>query len=287
MGGICPRRRRDGTTVLRANYLGCHPGRREAGQDQFATPACAELDRLSRARTGYLQKRTKAARIEDVRALPDCRPDHPVRECSHGQVGDRGGCAGDRHPFNLCVRYGNMIFISGLPPCGERTTRRKTARGARALKWREPLPPASRGTRVPAPGSTLSSADPFAIDRAVCPAAHLVDAHGFAKPLLDRRLRSSGSAAAARGKTRWCQIQYARCWCACPWGSRVEVPPSRVALQALDNYFKLRGSGIAGRCGAAVVGNDPETHAAFARALEPHASLDDLRALIQRVLPAQ
>jgi len=22
-------------------------------------------------------------------------------------------------PFNLCVRYGNMIFISGLPPCEE------------------------------------------------------------------------------------------------------------------------------------------------------------------------
>jgi hypothetical protein len=31
----------------------------------------------------------------------------------------------------------------------------------------------------------------------------------------------------------------------------------------------------------------PETHAAFVYALEPHASLDDLRALVQRVLPAQ
>jgi hypothetical protein len=34
-------------------------------------------------------------------------------------------------------------------------------------------------------------------------------------------------------------------------------------------------------------GDDPETHTAFARALEPHALLDDLCALVQRVLPAQ
>jgi hypothetical protein len=31
--------------------------------------------------------------------------------------------------------------------------------------------------------------------------------------------------------------------------------------------------------------HDPETHATFARALEPHASLEDLYALVQRVLP--
>lgn len=40
-------------------------------------------------------------------------------------------------PFNLCVRYGNMIFISGLPPCEEEYCSK--LREARA-KGR-PLPP--------------------------------------------------------------------------------------------------------------------------------------------------
>ncbi len=33
-------------------------------------------------------------------------------------------------PFNLCVRYGDMIFISGLPPFDERLCV-EAARGAR------------------------------------------------------------------------------------------------------------------------------------------------------------
>jgi 2-iminobutanoate/2-iminopropanoate deaminase len=40
-------------------------------------------------------------------------------------------------PFNLCVRYGNMIFISGLPPCEEDYCGK--LRAARANG--EPLPP--------------------------------------------------------------------------------------------------------------------------------------------------
>jgi 2-iminobutanoate/2-iminopropanoate deaminase len=40
-------------------------------------------------------------------------------------------------PFNLCVRYGNMIFISGLPPCEEDyCAKLRAARGNG-----EPLPP--------------------------------------------------------------------------------------------------------------------------------------------------
>jgi 2-iminobutanoate/2-iminopropanoate deaminase len=40
-------------------------------------------------------------------------------------------------PFNLCVRYGNMIFISGLPPCEEDYCAK--LRAARASGG--PLPP--------------------------------------------------------------------------------------------------------------------------------------------------
>jgi hypothetical protein len=60
-------------------------------------------------------------------------------------------------------------------------------------------------------------------------------------------------------------------------------------FQALENYFKLRGLWYRGpKAGLPwLARHDLETHTAFAGALEPNASLEDLRALVQRVLPAQ
>ena len=40
-------------------------------------------------------------------------------------------------PFNLCVRYGDMIFISGLPPCDEEYASKLREARAKGL----PLPP--------------------------------------------------------------------------------------------------------------------------------------------------
>src|SRR5262245_62546516 len=59
--------------------------------------------------------------------------------------------------------------------------------------------------------------------------------------------------------------------------------------QALENYFKLRRLWYRGAKAALpwLARHDPETHAALARAFEAHGSLDDLRALVQRILPAQ
>ena len=40
-------------------------------------------------------------------------------------------------PFNLCVRYGDMIFVSGLPPCDEEYASKLREARAKGL----PLPP--------------------------------------------------------------------------------------------------------------------------------------------------
>jgi hypothetical protein len=52
-------------------------------------------------------------------------------------------------------------------------------------------------------------------------------------------------------------------------------------FQALEDYFKLRGLWYRGpKAGLPwLARHDPESHTAFARALEPHAPLEDLRAL--------
>jgi hypothetical protein len=57
--------------------------------------------------------------------------------------------------------------------------------------------------------------------------------------------------------------------------------------QALENYFKLRGHSGAKAALPWLARHDPETHAAFERAFETHASVEDLRALVQRILPAR
>jgi predicted nucleotidyltransferase len=57
-------------------------------------------------------------------------------------------------------------------------------------------------------------------------------------------------------------------------------------FQALEDYFKLRRRWYRGPKESFpwLEKNDPETHEAFARALEPTANLDDLRLLVERVL---
>ena len=69
----------------------------------------------------------------------------------------------------------------------------------------------------------------------------------------------------------------------------LELKYRRVELlyQALENYFQLRGLWYRGAKAALpwLADHDPEMHAVFARALEVHAPPEELRALVQRVLP--
>jgi hypothetical protein len=124
------------------------------------------------------------------------------------------------------------------------------------------------------------------------PARILVDARGFAKTLLDRvaALDQAGPPPLPEGEDEMVRVWYAKMLVRIARGD-LESKYRQVELlfQALDNYFKLRRLWYRGpKTGLPwLASNDPETHAAFARALEPHASLDDLRALIERVLPAQ
>jgi hypothetical protein len=57
-------------------------------------------------------------------------------------------------------------------------------------------------------------------------------------------------------------------------------------FQSLEDYFKLRRRWYRGPKESFpwLAEHDPETHEAFARALEPSATLDDLRLLVERVL---
>jgi predicted nucleotidyltransferase len=124
------------------------------------------------------------------------------------------------------------------------------------------------------------------------PARILVDERGFAKTLLERidALDRKGPPLRAQGEDEMVRVWYAKMLVRIARGD-LESKYRRVELlfQALENYFELRGLWYRGpRAGLPwLARHDPETHTAFARAFEPHASLDDLRALVQRVLPAQ
>ena len=124
------------------------------------------------------------------------------------------------------------------------------------------------------------------------PARILADDRGFAKTLLERvdALDQKGPPPLPKGEAEMVRVWYAKMLvriARCDLESRYR----RVELlfQALENYFKLRGFWYRGpKAGLPwLARHDPETHTAFARALEPHASSEDLRALVQRVLPAQ
>jgi predicted nucleotidyltransferase len=124
------------------------------------------------------------------------------------------------------------------------------------------------------------------------PARILVDERGFAKALLERvdTLDQKGPPPLPEGEDEMVRVWYAKMLVRIARGD-LESKYRRVELlfQALENYFKLRGLWYRGaKAGLPwLARHDPEMHIAFARALEPQASLDDLRALIQRALPAQ
>jgi len=115
------------------------------------------------------------------------------------------------------------------------------------------------------------------------PARILVDERGFAKTLIERvdALDRKGPPLQPEGEDEMVRVWYAKMLVRIARGD-LESKYRRVELlfQALENYFKLRGLWYRGpKAGLPwLARHDPETHTAFARALEPHASLEDLRA---------
>jgi uncharacterized protein len=124
------------------------------------------------------------------------------------------------------------------------------------------------------------------------PVRILVDKRGFAKTLIERvdAFDQKGPPPLPEGEDDVVRVWYAKMLVRIARGD-LESKYRRVELlfQALENYFKLRGFWYRGpKAGLPwLARHDPEVHTAFARALEPHMSLEDLRALVQRVLPPQ
>jgi uncharacterized protein len=124
------------------------------------------------------------------------------------------------------------------------------------------------------------------------PARILVDERGFANTLIERvdALDQKGPPLPPEGQDEMVRVWYAKMLVRITRGD-LESKYRRVELlfKALENYFELRGLWYRGpKAGLPWLAmHDPETHTAFARALEPHASLEDLRALVRRILPAQ
>jgi predicted nucleotidyltransferase len=124
------------------------------------------------------------------------------------------------------------------------------------------------------------------------PARILVDERGFAKTLIERidALDRMGPPVLLEGEDEMVRVWYPKMLVRVARGD-LEAKYRRVEMlfQALETYFKLRGLWYRGpKAGLAwLASHDPETHTAFTRALEPYASLEDLRALVQRILPAR
>jgi len=124
------------------------------------------------------------------------------------------------------------------------------------------------------------------------PARILLDERGFAKALLERvdALDREGPPPLPEGEDEMVRVWYLKMLGRIARGD-LEAKYRRIELlfQALENYFKLRGLWYRGpKAGLPwLARHDPETHTAFAHALKPQASLEDLRALVQRVLPTQ
>jgi predicted nucleotidyltransferase len=122
------------------------------------------------------------------------------------------------------------------------------------------------------------------------PARILVDERGFAKTLIERvhALDQEGPPLLPEGEEEMVRVWYAKMFVRVARGD-LESKYRRVELlfQALENYFKLRRLWYRGpKAGLPWLARyDPETYTAFARALEPQASLKDLHALVKRVLP--
>ena len=115
---------------------------------------------------------------------------------------------------------------------------------------------------------------------------------GFAKTLLERvnLLYRQGPPPLPEGEDEMVRVWYTKMLVRIARGD-LQSKYRRIELlyQALENYFKLRGLWYSGAKAALpwLARHDPETHAAFERAFEAHASVEDLRALVQRILPAR
>jgi uncharacterized protein len=124
------------------------------------------------------------------------------------------------------------------------------------------------------------------------PARVLLDERGFAKTLLERvdALDRSGPPLLPESEDEMIRVWYAKMLVRIARDD-LESKYRRIELlfQALANYFNVRGLWYRGPKAALpwLEKHDPETHAAFARALAPHASLEDLRVLVKRVLPVR
>jgi hypothetical protein len=124
------------------------------------------------------------------------------------------------------------------------------------------------------------------------PARILVDGRGFAKRLIERvdTLNQKGPPPRPKDEDEMVRVWYAKMLVRIDGGD-LESKYRKVELlfKALENYFELRGLWYRGpKAGLPwLARHDPETHTAFSRALDPQASLEDLRALVQRVLPVQ
>jgi hypothetical protein len=124
------------------------------------------------------------------------------------------------------------------------------------------------------------------------PSRILVDERGLAKSLLERvaTLDRQGPLPLPEGEDEMVRVWYSKMLLRIGRGD-LESRYRQVELlfQALDNYFKLRRLWYRGpKAGLPwLATHGPETHAAFTRALEPDASSEDLRALVQRVLPVR
>jgi predicted nucleotidyltransferase len=123
------------------------------------------------------------------------------------------------------------------------------------------------------------------------PARILADERGFATALIERivALDQKGPPPRPESENQMVRVWYTKTLERIARGD-LESKYRRVELlfQALDDYFKLRGLWYRGaKAGLPwLAKHAPETHTAFARALEPQASLEDLRVLVHHVLPA-
>ena len=117
----------------------------------------------------------------------------------------------------------------------------------------------------------------------------IVDKHGFGAALMKRvaAYEAKGPPPLPQDQEEMLRVWYSKTLARVARDD-LEARHRRVWMlfQSLEDYFKLRRRWYRGPKESFpwLEKNDPETHEAFARALEPTATLDDLRAMVERVL---
>jgi len=117
----------------------------------------------------------------------------------------------------------------------------------------------------------------------------VVDRNGFAAALLKRiaAFEAKGPPAMAPDEEEMLRVWHSKMLARIARGD-LEAKYRRAWLlfESLEGYFKLRRRWYRGPKESFpwLAEHDPETHDAFARALEPEATMDELRALVERVL---